>query len=159
MDPFSQKLFLKIFEHHKSHFFKNTKGSRFGLLRFGLVLKSKHRFGRFEVRFPEVREVRGSVISGSFQVYSKPSVCRVGRNGSIYISFFRVRGCRGFLMQCTHPRACVTGRGWAGLCTVYYLSYVKTNYLLTAGEILFITQDALRQCPCPCSALTVHGNM
>ena len=69
MDPFSQKLFLKIFEHHKSHFFKNTKGSRFGLLRFGLVLKSKHRFGRFEVRFPEVREVRGSVISGSFQVY------------------------------------------------------------------------------------------
>ena len=62
-------------------------------------------------------------------------------------------------MQCTHPRACVTGRGWAGLCTVYYLSYVKTNYLLTAGEILFITQDALRQCPCPCSALTVHGNM
>ena len=69
MDPFSQKLFLKIFEHHKSHFFKNTKGSRFGLLRFGLVLKSKHRFGRFEVRFAEVREVRGSVISGSFQVY------------------------------------------------------------------------------------------
>ena len=71
MDPFSQKLFLKIFEHHKSHFFKNSKGSRFGLLRFGLVLKSKHRFGRFgrfEVRFPEVREVRGSVISGSFQV-------------------------------------------------------------------------------------------
>ena len=34
-----------------------------------MVLKSKHRFGRFEVRFPEVREVRGSVISGSFQVY------------------------------------------------------------------------------------------
>ena len=68
VDPFSQKLFLKIFEHHKSHFFKNSKGSRFGLLRFGLVLKSKHRFGRFEVRFPEVREVRGSVISGSFQV-------------------------------------------------------------------------------------------
>ena len=70
MDPFSQKLFLKIFEHHKSHFFKNTKGSRFGLLRFGSVLKSKHRFGRFEVRFPEVWEVQGSVISGSFQVYS-----------------------------------------------------------------------------------------
>ena len=72
VDPFSQKLFLKIFEHHKSHFFKNTKGSRFGLLRFGSVLKSKHRFGRFEVRFPEVREVRGSVISGSFQVYQIP---------------------------------------------------------------------------------------
>ena len=52
----------------KSLLFKNTKGSRFGLLRFGSVLKSKHRFGRFEVRFPEVREVRGSVISGSFQV-------------------------------------------------------------------------------------------
>ena len=24
VDPFSQKLFLKILEHHKSHFFKNT---------------------------------------------------------------------------------------------------------------------------------------
>ena len=68
MDPFSQKLFLKIFEHHKSHFFKNTKGSRFGLLRFGSVLKSKQRFGRFEVRFSEVREVRGSEFIGSFQV-------------------------------------------------------------------------------------------
>ena len=68
MDPFSQKLFLKIFEHHKSHFFKNTKGSRFGLLRFGSVLKSKQRFGRFEVRFSEVREVQGSEFIGSFQI-------------------------------------------------------------------------------------------
>ena len=68
VDPFSQKLFLKIFEHHKSHFFKNTKGSRFGLLRFGSVLKSKQRFGRFEVRFSEVREVLGSEFIGSFQV-------------------------------------------------------------------------------------------
>ena len=35
----------------KSHFFKINKGSRFGLLRFGSVLKSRKRFGRFEVRF------------------------------------------------------------------------------------------------------------
>ena len=35
----------------KSLLFKNTKGSRFGLLRFGLVLKSRKRFGRFEVQF------------------------------------------------------------------------------------------------------------
>ena len=99
----------------------------------------------------------------------RPSIHPSGQQQTICLSsrkkwqhihiFFRVRGCGGFLMQCTHPRACVTGRGRAGLCTVYYLSYVKTNYLLTAGEILFITQDALRQCPCPCSALTVHGNM
>ena len=51
VDPFSEKLSLKIFEHHKSHFFKNTKGSRFGLLRFGSVSKFKQRFGRFEVWF------------------------------------------------------------------------------------------------------------
>ena len=49
----------------KSLLFNNTKGSRFGLLRFGSVLKSKQRFGRFKVRFSEVR---GSEFSGSFQV-------------------------------------------------------------------------------------------
>ena len=35
----------------------------------GSVLKSIPRFGRFEVRFPEVREVRGSEFSGSTQHY------------------------------------------------------------------------------------------
>ena len=53
---------------HKSLLFKNTKGSRFGLLRLGSVLKSKQRFGRFEVQFSEVREVQGSEFIGSFQV-------------------------------------------------------------------------------------------
>ena len=52
----------------KSLLFKNTKGSRFGLLRFGSVLKFKQRFGRLEVRFSEVLEVRGSAFSGSFHV-------------------------------------------------------------------------------------------
>ena len=33
----------------------------------GSVLKFKSRFGRFEVRLPEVREVRGSEYSGSTQ--------------------------------------------------------------------------------------------
>ena len=42
---------MKITGGQKSHFFKINKGSRFGLLRFGSVLKSRKRFGRFEVRF------------------------------------------------------------------------------------------------------------
>ena len=43
---------MKITGGQKSNFFKiNSKGSRFGLLRFGSVLKSRKRFGRFEVRF------------------------------------------------------------------------------------------------------------
>ena len=48
---FFWKNFVKITGGQKIHFFKINKGSRFGLLRFGSVLKSRKRFGRFEVRF------------------------------------------------------------------------------------------------------------
>ena len=48
---FFLKNFVKITGGQKIHFFKINKGSRFSLLRFGLVSKSRKRFGRFEVWF------------------------------------------------------------------------------------------------------------
>ena len=60
----------------------------------GSVLKSIPRFGRFEVRFPEVREVRGSEFSGSTQHYTKYNISCLNdyKNSSLLkISLFRNR--------------------------------------------------------------------
>ena len=61
--PSTKKIMAKKF---CSKYVKNAKFLRILKVR-GSVLKSMPRFGRFEVRLPKVREVRGSEFPGSTQ--------------------------------------------------------------------------------------------
>ena len=57
----------------------------------GSGINSEHRFEWFEVRLLKVREVRGSEISGSFQVYSKFAIFIEKENPCSFFCFsFRV---------------------------------------------------------------------